>query len=89
MAHHRLYGIIAFSDYPSVSHLVIGGEDELRHSVSGVDRVIVKWEGHTPHEIEELASFDGPYPVGYFRDEVIRPSDPAVGNDWNPPEDPP
>lgn len=86
MGHHRLYGIIAFTDYPAVSHLVIGSEDELRHSVTGTDRVIVKWEDEPTQDLLGLSSFDGPYPVGYFRDEIVLPADPAAGNDWNLPE---
>ena len=46
--------------------------DVLRHSVSGVDRVILKWDGDTPEV------FDGMTTYSYSEIlEILK------GNDWN------
>ena len=64
-------------NYENVTDEMINNSNEisrdvLRHSVSGVDRVILKWDGDTPEV------FDGMTTYSYSEIlEILK------GNDWN------
>ena len=64
-------------NYENVTDEMINNSNEisrdvLRHSVSGVDRVILKWDGDTPEVFDGMTT--------YSHSEILEI---LKGNDWN------
>ena len=76
------YMIIDYDDVTDdmVAAAAQDSRDTLRHTVSGTDKVILKYRGSKPTVFYGITTYSQTQILN-----TVTPADPAVGNDWTEP----